>query len=550
MYSVLLVDDEIHAIRGLHAGVSWHELQIDHVHSAHSLKQAQEVLMEHPVDIMVCDIEMPQGSGLDLLQWVREHYPHIETIFLTCHSDFDYARQALRLKSFEYMLKPVDYQEMEAVLRQAIEKLQRSREVKQFELKYRHYQQLWESYKPMVEERFWLDLLRRKISSSPQSVLEQLRIANLPYHLSTQFVPVYISVQRWHKPLTERDERIMEYALRNCAEEEMAAHSRRVSYVSLYDRTLLILFPNDHDVRDMEVKQWCDEYIASCTQYFYCDLCCYIGKPAAIHELPDMVDKLREMDRNNVTFTNATLFMSTNGHKPAMIRHTPFETWSLWLEQGAVSRVLQDVTVYMADLRNEGGGLSSKSMYLLYQDFLQMIFAILQRKGLQANQVFADNLLAIGNEHELRTLSDLEERMQYIIEVVHNSIHVHEENMTVVEKVRRYIAEQIHEPNLSREDIANHVFLNPDYLTRVFKKETGMSISDYLQHKRIEYAKDLLMNTDRSIGDIANSAGYSNLSYFSAIFKKIVGESPGEYRKHHKAGVAEEDSKRFTDSWA
>lgn len=102
MYSVLLVDDEIHAIRGLHAGVSWHELRIESVYTAQSMKQAQQVLKESPVDIMVCDIEMPQGSGLDLVEWVKEQYPHIETIFLACHSDFDYARQALRLNSFEY----------------------------------------------------------------------------------------------------------------------------------------------------------------------------------------------------------------------------------------------------------------------------------------------------------------------------------------------------------------------------------------------------------------------------------------------------------------
>mgnify|MGYP001029682921 CR=1 FL=1 len=531
MYSVLLVDDEIHAVRGLHAGVSWHDLQIEHVHSAHSLKQAQQVLMEHPVDIMVCDIEMPQGSGLDLLSWVRKEYPHIETIFLTCHSDFDYARQALRLNSFEYMLKPVDYQEMESVLQRAIAKLQRQREMKRFEEDYRHYQQLWESHKTLVEEKFWMDLLRRAISSSPQSVLEQLKSANLPYDLHTPFIPVYIVVQRWHKPLSERDERIMEYALRNCAEEELAAHSRQVSFVSLYDRTLLILIRSGDSITDMDVKRWCDEYIACCMQYFYCDLCCYIGKPTTLTEMPDMIDRLKELDRNNVTFSNATLFMESHQHKPALIRHAPFELWAMWLEQGAVSRVKQDVAVYMTDLRNEGGVLSSKSMYLLYQDFLQMIFAILQRKGLQANQVFADTLLAVSSEYELRTLSDLEERMLYIIEVVHNSIHIREENMTIVEKVKRYIAESIHDQHLSREDIANHVFLNPDYLTRVFKKETGMSISDYLQQTRIEYAKELLLNTDQSVSEVANASGYSNLSYFSSIFKKFTGSSPGEYRK-------------------
>jgi Response regulator containing CheY-like receiver domain and AraC-type DNA-binding domain len=58
-----------------------------------------------------------------------------------------------------------------------------------------------------------------------------------------------------------------------------------------------------------------------------------------------------------------------------------------------------------------------------------------------------------------------------------------------------------------------------------------MSISDYLQQTRIEYAKELLLNTDQSVSEVANASGYSNLSYFSSIFKKFTGSSPGEYRK-------------------
>ncbi|MFK4996896.1 helix-turn-helix transcriptional regulator [Bacillus sp. N9] len=79
--------------------------------------------------------------------------------------------------------------------------------------------------------------------------------------------------------------------------------------------------------------------------------------------------------------------------------------------------------------------------------------------------------------------------------------------------------------------MANHVYLNPDYVTRIFKRETGLSISEYLQQERIDTAKKLLIHTNKPISDIAIESGYSSFSYFSTIFKKVTQCSPVEFRK-------------------
>ncbi|MDG0809855.1 response regulator [Cohnella rhizosphaerae] len=221
MYHVLIVDDEIHAVRGLQAGVMWERLGIGFVHTAHSMKQAQEVFREQPVHLMVCDIEMPQGSGLELVAWVKERYPETETIFLTCHSDFSFAKQAIQMNSFDYMLKPVDYAELETVIGKALGKVEKEKELRSFEETHHRYRKLWESHRPVVAERFWQDLVHRKIPANPQAVQAHLRAAGLSFDEDALFRPMYIRVQRWHKELSERDRRIMEYALRNVLEEVM-----------------------------------------------------------------------------------------------------------------------------------------------------------------------------------------------------------------------------------------------------------------------------------------------------------------------------------------
>lgn len=118
--SILIVDDEMLAVRGIQDYIPWEELSIGNVLVAYSMRQAQTVFAQSTVDIMLCDIEMPGGSGLELLYWVHENYPDTVTIFLTCHSNFHYAQKAIELGAVNYLLKPIPYHELQTALESAV----------------------------------------------------------------------------------------------------------------------------------------------------------------------------------------------------------------------------------------------------------------------------------------------------------------------------------------------------------------------------------------------------------------------------------------------
>lgn len=117
---IMIIDDEPIAVEAIKSGVDWERLQVFNVVTAYNIIDARDILQGEEVDVMLCDIEMPGGSGLDLTKWVNEMYPNTICIFLTCHSDFTYARQAVALNAFDYLLKPIDYQELTAILQKAI----------------------------------------------------------------------------------------------------------------------------------------------------------------------------------------------------------------------------------------------------------------------------------------------------------------------------------------------------------------------------------------------------------------------------------------------
>lgn len=126
MLNAILIDDEVVAVNALKRRVSWENYGVEKVFTAHSMEQAQKVFGQEKIDFMLCDIEMPQGNGLELFEWVKLYYPLTECIYVTCHPEFEYMRKALKLGSADYVLKPIDYEELDEILHQLVERLQRN----------------------------------------------------------------------------------------------------------------------------------------------------------------------------------------------------------------------------------------------------------------------------------------------------------------------------------------------------------------------------------------------------------------------------------------
>lgn len=114
---LLMLDDEIVFLNSMKRRVDWQLYGIDVVHTARNGRDARRILAEHPIELTLCDIEMYQESGLAFYESVAQDHPDLVCIFVTCHPEFDYARKALRLGCMDYILKPIDFVELDGILR-------------------------------------------------------------------------------------------------------------------------------------------------------------------------------------------------------------------------------------------------------------------------------------------------------------------------------------------------------------------------------------------------------------------------------------------------
>lgn len=126
----LMVDDEMYALKGIMDSVDWSILQFEEVLMANSYSQAVNLFNQHEIAILLCDIEMPMGNGLELVEWVGKNSPDTVCIILSCHDEFSFAKRAISLRCQDYLLKPVDPNALVEVLLKAKAEYLKGREQK------------------------------------------------------------------------------------------------------------------------------------------------------------------------------------------------------------------------------------------------------------------------------------------------------------------------------------------------------------------------------------------------------------------------------------
>ncbi|WP_018751976.1 helix-turn-helix domain-containing protein [Paenibacillus sanguinis] len=528
MFNLLIVDDELHVVKGLLADLDADQLELSNVFTAHNIRQAKNVLNREAIDIMISDIEMPQGSGLELLEWANEQLPQLQTIFLTSYADFHYAKQAIRLGGLEYLLKPVPDEDLKKAIEKAKERILRLR-------KSSAHERFWNYNMLSVIEHFWTELLQGKIAPSPAAVQIALETRNLPYTKDTLFLPVLIGVRRWHKPLSARDEKLMEYALKNSGTELILGEELSGQIMTMDRGCLLLVITYEQlaaeAVENELLLERCENYVEACRRYFYCDLSCYIGYTAKADGMEAAFSQLQSFERNNVVYDHGVFRIT--GAAPLPKSEVPMPDMSVWanlLKNGMKDRVVKEIREYLEE-RVACSEVHAMMLQQFHENFLQTVYFVLWSKGRLAHELFSDSDSMEMSRNAVKSVANMLRWVEHVVCKAISQEKAELQHNQVVANIKQYITAHLDESNLSRKEIAQHAFLNPDYLARLFKKETGLSMMEYLLQERIKLAQELLLSSNLSVAEIASSVGYSHLSHFSRMFKKQTGVNPNEFRQ-------------------
>lgn len=522
----LIVDDDIPTVEVIQNSIRWRDLGIDRVETAYDFVEAQNRIRAQAPDIVLCDIEMPRGSGLDLLRWLREEGMECEFVFLTCHANFDYAKIAIQYGAADYITKPFNIQATEVVLNKVVARLLYRRQL----LAKSQAGGRWEDEKQLAQAAFLRSLLfdgTRRETAELQTRLDDLGIparADGQVYLMLAAIPQSRVDSEWPPEL-------FGYALRNLTAELMGGldDTRVFNYIKQDTHYCLVWF--DAGTPQTKTVAMCRKLCDACSAYLQCETTCYLSDPSGFAGMSALREDLEQRDISNLA------------HRGDVLRSADFprlnESLSYRLDVRELERLFQQenaagiASLIQRDLQQLAGSkqLTPTLMNQIHQDFLQVLYTVMNRNELQAHELFGDAAATRLNQNAERSVFDMTKWASFAADRAVSFIKESREAQSVTGKIEQYIRTHYMQ-KIGRDEIAAAVYLTPDYANRLFKEAHGVSIKDYLNLYRIEQAKHLLRQKENNISDIAGQVGLDNFSYFSTLFKKYTGCSPSEFRKN------------------
>ena len=179
----------------------------------------------------------------------------------------------------------------------------------------------------------------------------------------------------------------------------------------------------------------------------------------------------------------------------------------------------------------------SRGLCDLHQRITHMFFTYFYDNNLDVHSLFQDQFSYYDYMNSYSSPDALREAMRFMMQKV-QELSTGQAPRNDVEKAKSYILDNIADA-ITVKDVADHVGLSAEYFTKLFKKETGQSIKEYITLMKVEAAKNMLAHSNISVGMVALELGYSNFSHFSQVFRKYENVTPSEYRSR----IAEEKRK-------
>ncbi|AEI44169.1 response regulator [Paenibacillus mucilaginosus] len=515
MYKVLLVDDERMILDGISQVVDWAAAGTQLAGTARNGIEAYDAIVQDPPHIVISDIRMPGMDGLQLVEKVHREFPQIRFILLSGFSEFEYAKTAMKNGVRHYLLKPCNENKIVEALAELTEELQQSRRRDDF---VRSMREGLEKVLPHVKEQFLKEFVTNKTYGSGD--WEYYRKL---FHIETDTRTIRFIVFR----LEGAFEFEHLFAVKNIAGEllEQAVLSSTVG-----DHVLMAI-EGSGDVKALLERL--EGIRTTFLQYYRIDLTIALSEPG------DIVHS-RQLYKQAMACLNHRFYLgegsviteadlaevapAVDGGEPAF----DAEKWTLPIKSGHWEDAEREIDAMFAGLAERRLDIHTAKSYVI-QWFMEMI-RLCEPAERNANMGRLVPLLELDT---LQAIALFFKRMAQEI-ARRNYEQTRCKQSAILSKVMEIIDAQLGNPELSLQWVAHEMlYMNADYLGKLFKKESGEKFSNYVMKQRVKKATELLgQGGDVKIFELAERLGFGdNPQYFSQVFKKYAGCTPSEYMK-------------------
>lgn len=532
LYRIMLVDDEEEVRKAMIRKMEWESLGFTVIGDAENGEEALEKLEQLEPDVVMTDIRMPYMDGLTLIAKIRERYPFVKILIFSGFDDFEYAKQAIKLNVTEYILKPVNGQELAEILKRV--RVSLDEEIRQR----RNINMLQESYLnslPILRELFLNDLVRRTADMS--GAAQKLREYGIDILSARKWLTAVIyteQIERTEGMALYQHQELIPISVRGLVEDHVKPYYRFVVFNSADGITMIAAVDNNNTetgfvnlLNDIckESRRLLEVSITIGVGYA-CDTLREIGRSyqTAVDALGyrDIVGSGRTICINDVEpVSRGKLQLDAKGEAEltTAVKFGPPEL---------IGDALRELAARMDDAKVH------ENQYQIYMlTIANCLIRLMQQYDLNMGEMFASEERYADIMRGVCKKETFAEELIPVACRMNEALNRERDNTTrkVILDAKTYIQENYADSELSVDMLCRHLHISPAYFSTVFKKETGQTYVNYLTEVRLQKAVELLEQTDDKTYKIAEKVGYQEQNYFSYVFKKRYGISPTKYRE-------------------
>lgn len=525
MLKVIIADDEPHFRTYMQRILPWEKsgFVVKGVY-----KNGEEALREirrtRP-DIALLDINMPMLDGISLTERIKEIFPDMVIVFITGHSEFEYARKAMRLGVDEYLLKPFTKEELSGIMEKIKLKLKKQSEAKKLErverkiLKEELLKRWIHDRQKLTEEKFRLSLIRVDIF--------------LPHEIFCAAVLEMDHITTMRK--RGEDIALWKFAISNIAGEILnEAGITHVLFEDYEDRIIAIV--NGNPV-PMEGGNMTGIFLSICEKIKQ-----YLGFSitAGIGTMEKCLSGLRDSYRNAMAALEEKFILGTDrillfdeiekkGSDGYFYRLDVNDRLLLALRKSEKEEIREILRATKE--RITGRKIAADHAHMIISGIMSICLSYVSEMNGKINEIYGEGFAPYS---DLYHISSLESAFAFLNEVFDKTLNFFQGNYSkrgiqILKLVEDYITQNYTDMELSVEDVAAGVYLDSSYLRRVVSKHTGGTILDLITGARMKEAARLIAQDQITVSEISERVGYKEAGYFSKCFKKYYGVSPKQY---------------------
>lgn len=525
MYSVYLADDEQLIREGLAETIPWTSLGLTLVGTAEDGKQALKGIRQTRPDIILTDIRMPYMDGLELISHIRKLLPESHVVILTGHGEFSYAQSAIHLGVSDFILKPIDIQNLCRVLTHIRKKLDSAADRRN------EVQEMRDRLQQADKYQFQRELLRYLAGRTPQ----QQFLERIPEELRRMRAIglVLLQIDNFDHLTAAMDEESI-FALTQGMEDslhQIDINSKLVVVEESSGKYILLFLGDIADELSYEIRSFIRRL-----RMVQADLeFTTIASP--VYERIEDCQKAYEFVCGGSDYA---FQLGTN--RDVQAEELKNSARNRLSDVPNVGRVIRSISTFNKEaIRKDFERLAEDirktghNSYLYTHMLVSVVYGEITKLLIDINHPI-DEIMEnpLGEYQKILACTTMDGMLQLLYAFVAKICDYLDSNVnankSVAERAKAYIEANYSNSNLTLDQVAGEMGISPNYFSALFKQSTNSSFISYLTKVRIAHAQELLKTGKYKTYEVAMRCGYENPTYFSTIFKRQTGVSPSEYR--------------------